>query len=97
MISVLSFGKCGERGSESLTYSQNAKTRLLSLLCPSSGLIEPRLKVRPPIGPSHADAQARGPLNCQSNVAKCQDNGCENDYLPFITVQNSKGKADALP
>src|SRR5262249_6974925 len=60
MISVLSFGKCGERGNESLTYSQNAKTRLLSLLCPSSGLIEARLKGPPPIGPSHADAQPGG-------------------------------------
>jgi hypothetical protein len=33
----------------------------------------------------------------KSNVAKCQDNGGEKDYFPFITGQNSKGLANALP
>ena len=35
--------------------------------------------------------------SCQSNVAKCQDKGCENDDFPFIAGQNSKGQANALP
>ena len=34
---------------------------------------------------------------CQSNVAKSQDKGCENDYFTFIARQNSKGQANALP
>jgi len=38
-----------------------------------------------------------GGRSCQSNVAKCQNKGGENDYFPFITGQNLKGQANALP
>ena len=36
-----------------------------------------------------ARIQDDGP-SCQSNVAKCQDKGCENDYFPFITARDKR-------
>jgi hypothetical protein len=35
-----------------------------------------------------------GGPSCQSNVAKCQDKGCENDYFSFITGQKFEGTSE---